>query len=189
MYFDDYSKELSDTLAKISKDQLGQLFGLIDEARKNGKRVFILGNGGSAAAASHWVCDFGKGINVGDSRRLKIMALSDDTSIYSAYGNDCGQDTTMTEQLKNFLEEGDLVISLSVSGNSSNLLTAHKYAKENGAKTVCVVGDYKGKLIDLSDLAIVIESKNYGVVEDVHLILNHALSQEMKRENLREQGA
>ena len=181
MFFDDYSRELNETLNQISREEIEKLESCRQEARENGKRVFVLGNGGSAAAASHWVCDFGKGINEGSSKRLKIFAPSDHSSIFTAYGNDNSYNETMSEQLKNFLEPGDLVISLSVSGSSGNLVEAHRYAKENGAYTICIVGDYNGKLIGMSDFPIVIKSKNYGVVEDIHIILEHAISQDVKR--------
>ena len=181
MYFDTYTEELKTTLSNVDRSQIEKLESYIENARVNGKHVFVLGNGGSAAAASHWVCDFGKGINIGDSKRLKIFAPSDHTSIFTAYGNDNAYDQTFVEQLKNLLEPGDVVISLSVSGNSCNLVEAHKYAREVGATTICVVGDYNGKLIGLSDLAIVLKSKNYGVVEDIHMVLDHSISQNMKR--------
>ena len=188
MFFDDYQKELTNTLSAIDRADIEKLESWLEEARLNGKHVFVLGNGGSAAAASHWVCDFGKGINIGESKRLKIMAPSDHSSIFTAYGNDNAYDQTMVEQLKNFLEPGDLVVSLSVSGSSGNLVEAQKYAKEIGAKTVCIVGDYNGKLINLSDFSLVLPSKNYGVVEDIHLILEHAISQDMKRSIQQEQA-
>lgn len=181
MFFDRYSDELKQALDQIERADIEKLEAYLEEARINGNRVFVLGNGGSAAAASHWVCDFGKGINVGDSKRLKIMAPSDHSSIFTAYGNDNAYNQTLVEQLMNFLQPGDLVVSLSVSGRSGNLVEAHKYAKEAGAKTVCIVGDYDGSLIGLSDFSIVLKSKNYGVVEDIHLILEHAISQNMKQ--------
>lgn len=180
MFFDTYTDELKRTLDQIDRADIDKLEAYLEQARENGKHVFVLGNGGSAAAASHWVCDFGKGINVGDSKRLKILAPSDHSSVFTAYGNDNAYDQTMVEQLKNFLQEGDVVISLSVSGSSGNLVQAQKFARESGAKTVCIVGDYNGSLIALSDLAIVLDSKNYGAVEDIHLILCHAISQNMK---------
>lgn len=181
MFFDCYFDELKQTMDQINREEIAKLEAYLEEARVGGRHVFVLGNGGSAAAASHWVCDFGKGINVGDSKRLKIMAPSDHSSVFSAYGNDNGYDQTMVEQLKNFLEPEDVVISLSVSGRSANLVEAQQYAKQSGAKTVCIVGDYNGSLIGMSDLPIVLKSKNYGVVEDIHLILEHAISQDMKR--------
>ena len=183
MFFDDYSNLLKNAMDNIAREDIQKLLDWIEEARLQGKHVVILGNGGSAAAASHWVCDFGKGINTETSKRLKIMAPVDNGAIFSALGNDCGYETTFAEQMRNYLEPGDLVISLSVSGNSSNLLEAHRYAREVGAKTVCIVGDYDGQLVSLSDFPIVIRSKNYGVVEDVHIILEHAISQAMRRNN------
>ena len=163
--------------------QLAELGTLMDDARKNGKNIFVLGNGGSAAAASHWVCDFGKGINSADSKRMKIMSLADNTGIFSAYGNDLSYDETLSEQLKNFLEAGDLVISLSVSGNSPNLLAAHAYARQAGTATVAIIGDYDGRLSACSDLTILIPSKNYGVAEDIHLIICHMISQYLAAQN------
>lgn len=188
MFFDNYTEELKQTLDLISREDLTKLESYLESARVNGKRVFVLGNGGSAAAASHWVCDFGKGINIGNSKRLKMIAPSDHTSIFTAYGNDNAYDQTLVEQLKNFLEPGDLVISLSVSGRSGNLVEAQKYAREAGATTVCIVGDYNGSLIGLSDLPIVLKSRNYGVVEDIHMVLDHAISQNMKRAIAAAQG-
>lgn len=183
MFFDEYSKMLSTTIDALPRDEIQKLMDLIDEARMNDRHVVILGNGGSAAAASHWVCDFGKGINTENSKRLKIMAPVDNSAIFSALGNDCSYNTTFVEQMKNYLEPGDLVISLSVSGSSGNLVEGHKYAREIGAKTACIIGDYNGKLAELSDFTMVIPSKNYGVVEDLHIILEHAISQTMRQKN------
>ena len=180
MFFDNYSSQLKTTMDQIDRDQINELYNVLNQARENGKHVFILGNGGSAAAASHWVCDFGKGINTDTSKRMKIFSPVDNTAVFSAYGNDNAYDQTFVEQLKNLLEKGDVVISLSVSGNSGNLLESHRYAKEIGAKTVCIVGDKNGKLIDMSDFPIVIKSENYGIVEDIHIILEHAISQYMR---------
>ena len=183
MFFDNYSNMLINTMNEISREDIQKLMDLIDEARQNGRHVVVLGNGGSAAAASHWVCDFGKGINTASSKRLKIMAPVDNGAIFSALGNDCGYNTTFSEQMKNYLEPDDLVITLSVSGNSSNLIDAHEYARKVGAKTACIVGDYNGRVIELSDFSIVLPSKNYGVVEDLHIILEHAISQAMRQNN------
>ena len=183
MFFDNYSDMLKETMDKVDRAEVEKLYSLLDAAREEGRHVFLLGNGGSAAAASHWVCDFGKGINVDGSKRLKIFSPVDNGAIFSALGNDCGYETTFVEQMKNFLEPGDLVLSFSVSGSSPNLVEAHRYAKEAGAKTACVVGDKGGKLIEMSDFAMVIPSTNYGVVEDLHLILGHAISQWIHAEN------
>ena len=176
MFFDTYSEMLNDTIDGLKREDIQKLFDLIEETRNNGKHLFVLGNGGSAAAASHWVCDFGKGI--------KIFSPADNGAIFSALGNDCGYETTFVEQMKNFLEPGDLVLTFSVSGSSSNLVEAHRYAKEIGAKTACVVADKGGKIIGMSDFAMIIPSENYGVVEDIHVILGHAISQQIYADNV-----
>lgn len=97
MFFDTYSEMLNDTIDGLKREDIQKLFDLIEETRNNGKHLFVLGNGGSAAAASHWVCDFGKGINRGDSKRLKIFSPADNGAIFSALGNDCGYETTFVE--------------------------------------------------------------------------------------------
>lgn len=183
MYFDDYTAMLAETIEKIDRSDVEKLYALMDEARLNGRRVFMLGNGGAAASASHWVCDFGKGINVGESKRLKMISPVDNSAIFSALGNDFGYETSLAYQIQNLIEPGDLVICMSVSGSSPNLVEAVKVAKPAGAKTVCIVGDKNGSLIGLCDFPMVIKSQNYGVVEDIHMILAHAISQRMKKVN------
>ena len=183
MFFDDYSKMLNDTLAAVNQEDVQKLLDMIEETRLSGRRLFVLGNGGSASAASHWVCDFGKGINRGGSKRLKIMAPVDNSAVFSALGNDFGYETTFSEQLKNMLEPGDLVLLFSVSGSSPNLMEAYRYASEIGAKTACVVGDKGGDLIGKCDFSMVIPSANYGIVEDMHVILGHAISQKITADN------
>lgn len=184
-YFSTYRTELKDTIDKIDESMVEKLYELLNMAKENGKRIFVLGNGGSAAAASHWVCDFGKGINVDNSKRMKISSPSDACSIVTAIGNDFSYGDIFSEQLRNFLEAGDLVISLSVSGNSQNLVRAHEFAKKNGAVTAAIIGDYNGKLAMCSDLVLTIPSKNYGIVEDIHLCIDHAISQYMRLLNER----
>ncbi len=172
-----------DTLNALDTDIIEKIYMAIEKARTDGKQVFVLGNGGSAAAASHWVCDFGKGINRGDSKRLKIFSPGDSLSLLTALGNDVSYDEVYREQLKNYLNPGDLVISLSVSGNSPNLVKAHQYANEVGAQTIAVIGDYNGALGDCSTVVLTIPSKNYGVVEDIHMCIDHAISQYMASQN------
>lgn len=183
MFFDEYSSILKSAIDALPQEEIQRLMDMINETRVNGHRLVVLGNGGSAAAASHWVCDFGKGINTPGSKRLKIMAPVDNGAIFSALGNDFGYENTFSEQMKNYLEPGDLVLSMSVSGNSPNLVEAHRYAREVGARTACIVGDYQGAIIGMSDYALVVNSKNYGVVEDIHLILCHAISQALRKIN------
>ena len=114
---------------------------------------------------------------------MKIMALADNGSILTALGNDISYDEIFTYQLESFADEGDIVIALSASGNSGNLVSAFNYANEHGCHTVSIIGDFNGKLGDMSELTIVIPSKNYGVIEDAHMIINHALSQKIRIQN------
>lgn len=179
-YFDQYTEELSETLKALNRADIQMLWEKMEEVRGAGGKVFVLGNGGSAAAANHWICDFSKGINTDGSTRLKIYSLADNLSVTTALGNDFSYDEIFSEQLKNVLNKGDLVISLSVSGNSSNLVNAHLYAREKEAFTTAIIGDYHGKLEQISDLVITIPSRNYGIVEDIHMTIDHVVSQYMR---------
>lgn len=179
-YFERYTKQLRETLEGVNKADIQTLWEQMEQIRRSGGKIFVLGNGGSAAAASHWICDFSKGINTDSSKRLKIYSLADNLSVTTALGNDFSYDEIFSEQLKNVLSQGDMVISLSVSGNSSNLVRAHLYAREAGAYTAAIIGDYHGKLEELSDLVITVPSQNYGVVEDIHMTIDHVISQYMR---------
>lgn len=179
-YFEKYTEELNETLKRLNKEDIQILWKKMEETRLSGGKIFVLGNGGSAAAASHWICDFSKGINTDSSRRLKIYSLADNLSVVTALGNDLSYDEIFSEQLKNVLTKEDLVISLSVSGSSSNLVNAHLYAKEKGAFTAAIIGDYHGKLEQISDLVITVPSRDYGIVEDIHVTIDHVVSQYMR---------
>ncbi len=179
-YYEKYTEELNEALKGLDKAEIQKLWEKMEEIRLSGGKIFVLGNGGSAAAASHWICDFSKGINTDSSRRLKIYSLADNLSVATALGNDFSYDEIFSEQLKNVLTKEDLVISLSVSGSSSNLVNAHLYAKEKGAFTAAIIGDYHGKLEQVSDLVIAVPSRNYGIVEDIHMTIDHVVSQYMR---------
>ncbi len=179
-YYEKYTEELNEALKGLDKAEIQKLWEKMEEIRLSGGKIFVLGNGGSAAAASHWICDFSKGINTDGSTRLKIYSLADNLSVTTALGNDFSYDEIFSEQLKNVLNKGDLVISLSVSGNSSNLVNAHLYAREKEAFTTAIIGDYHGKLEQISDLVITIPSRNYGIVEDIHMTIDHVVSQYMR---------
>ncbi len=173
-----YFKELKTALDSLSQENLDKASQMILDIYRAGKKIVIFGNGGSAATASHLACDFSKGTPRRGYRdgekRLKVLSLTENTALITAFSNDLSFKEIFVEQLKNLLEEGDLMIILSVSGNSANLIKAVDFAKKKKAKTIGFLGFKKGgKLKNLVDCAIVVQSNYYGPVEDVHLILGH----------------
>ena len=180
-FYDNYTRQLSDALGQLDTGALSHLLSLMLDACKDRHQIFILGNGGSAACASHWVCDFNKGATTPGHSRVKMHCLSDNASIVSAISNDITNDEIFAYQLENLAAPGDLIICLSVSGKSPNLLAAARRGKALGCHTAAIIGDYDGQLAQLCDHCITIQSQNYGVVEDLHLIINHILSQYIRQ--------
>ena len=148
------------TLDAISKDDLNSLMNLLMDAKDAGKTIFIMGNGGSAATASHYVCDFNKGISFGKENMFKFICLNDNIPTMMAYANDLSYADVFVGPLKNFMQEGDIVIGISGSGNSENVVRAIQYANKNGGVTVGLTG-YSG-----GDMQI---------TEDLHMVLDHCM--------------
>lgn len=176
-FIETYKDAYHKTLDNLNESSIQGILSHLVSARDNGNTIFVLGNGGSAASASHWVCDFNKGASHDRHPRFKVVCLSDNTPIVTALGNDVSYTSVFSEQLKNFLSEGDVVIALSVSGNSANLVEALDFANANGAQTLSIIGDYDGRLKEVAQDTLVVPSKNYGIVEDVHMYIAHVLSQ------------
>jgi len=139
-----------------------------------------MGNGGSASTASHFACDLGKGTICEGKPRFRVVSLNDNMPLITALSNDFGYERVFIEQLMNLVSPDDLVISITGSGNSPNILKAVEYAKKQGAKTIGLIGFGGGKLQEIVDEHITVSNTNYGQVEDIHLILAHALSQYFK---------
>ena len=145
------------------------------EARKSGNTIYILGNGGSASTASHMVADLLK-TRIGPGKnRFKAISLTDNIAVFSAWANDTSYDRVFVEQLKNFLTKKDLVIAISGSGNSKNVINAIQFANKKGAYTVGLTGMGGGKLAKTAKLSLVVPSNNIWIVEDTHLVVNHLL--------------
>ncbi|WP_274362973.1 SIS domain-containing protein [Paenibacillus thermotolerans] len=188
-YYREYATQYINTLQTLDFSIVERIFHEMDRARRDDRQVFVVGNGGSAASASHWACDFGKGINVDGAKRLRVTSLADNAAWMTALGNDLSYGDIFAEQLKNSLRPGDVVVGLSVSGNSENVVRAFQYAKEQGAIVIALVGAKKGRMEALADIALVIPSEDYGIVEDVHMFVNHVISQHMKQVNVIEAEA
>ena len=178
---DAYISDSLKTLTCLPRENIVRIIGRLIEAYNNGNQIFILGNGGSASSASHFACDLGKGTlkhrcNERE-KRFRIISLTDNFPLISAYANDISFDEIFSQQLRNLIVRNDLVIVLSGSGNSRNLIKAVDYAKKCGAYTIGLLGFNKGgKLAKLVDDSIIIQSSNYGQIEDSHLILNHMIT-------------
>jgi D-sedoheptulose 7-phosphate isomerase len=179
-YLDEYLKELKKSLDNSSRDNFGQIAEALLDAREKGKHVFIFGNGGSASTASHMACDLGKGCTVGGKKRFKPICLSDNIPLMTAWGNDTAYEHIFSEQLENLVEEGDVVVGISGSGNSPNVLNALKVARKRNAKTIGLTGFQGGKMKDLCDICLIVPSDNMQRIEDAHLVLEHALSLYMR---------
>ena len=170
-----YVAELKATLDRLPWDRIKEAIHVLHYARINDKQVFILGNGGSAATASHFACDLGKGTILPERPRFRAIALTDNMPIFSAYANDCGYEHVFAEQLASLVRSGDVVIGISGSGNSANVLNAIKLARSMQAVTIGFTGFDGGKLKDLADICILVPSSCMEQVEDIHLMLEHLI--------------
>jgi len=163
------------TIDAISKEDLNTLMNLLVDAKDAGKTIFIMGNGGSAATASHYVCDFNKGISMGKDKMFKFICLNDNIPTMMAYANDLSYADVFVGPLKNFMQAGDIVIGISGSGNSENVVRAIQYANENGGVTVGLTGYSGGKIKQLSKYNVHIPIDDMQITEDLHMVLDHCM--------------
>jgi D-sedoheptulose 7-phosphate isomerase len=168
-----YINDLQECLEKLPLEDICDVIAVLQYARLSEKQVFVVGNGGSAATASHFACDLGKGTRVPDVPRFRVIALTDNTALLSAYANDFGYEHVFAEQLSNLARKGDVVIAISGSGNSPNVLRALELARRDQLTTIGFTGFHGGSMRDLVDLCIVVPSSCMEQIEDVHLILEH----------------
>lgn len=179
--YTEYVANLKHTLDRMPWDRVEQVVAVLDSARMAGRQVFIFGNGGSASTASHMACDLGKNTVMPGTPRLRTLSLNDNMALFSALGNDYGYENVFVEQLHNLVSAGDVVIAISASGNSSNVLKAVNLATERGATTVGLCGFAGGKLAQIVDYAIVAENDCIEQVEDIHVILEHMITSAMRQ--------
>ncbi|HIC93738.1 MAG TPA: SIS domain-containing protein [Anaerolineae bacterium] len=170
-----YLEQMCRTLRRLPQGEIARLAEILAQAREEGRRVFLFGNGGSAATASHFACDLGKGTVREGRPRFKVIALNDNMPIFSAYANDFGYETVFAEPLVSLSEPGDVAIGISTSGNSANVLRAIEVAQERGLVTVGLTGFQGGQLKDKVDLCIIVPSDSMQQVEDAHLVILHAV--------------
>src|ERR1051326_2247045 len=170
-----YKDELINAITALDLEKVGQAIDILAQARDEGRRIFVCGNGGSASSASHFATDLVKGASYGRPSRFRIMALTDSLPTITAYSNDVCYDCVFVEQLKNFAEPGDVVIGISSSGNSPNVLRAIEYGNAIGCRTIALSGRDGGKLGPLAQLNIQISHAHTGRIEDLHMIILHMI--------------
>jgi D-sedoheptulose 7-phosphate isomerase len=175
-----YVATLRKLLDELPLDAVDSVLGVFEAAYERDAAIFVCGNGGSWATASHWVCDFSKGTNAPQQRRLRMFGLGDNVSMLTAYGNDISYEQVFAEPVKTYVRPGDVVVMLTASGNSPNVLEAARAARELGAITVGLIGFGGGKLASLMDYTITVNCREYGPVEDLHLVLDHIISLYMR---------
>ena len=176
----DYIKGLKGVLDRIPLEPVDEIIEAIELAQNGRQQIFVIGNGGSAATASHMMNDLCKGTlgHKGDAPwpRLRVIALTDNVSLMTAWANDTDYNHVFSEPLKNLAQRGDLLVAISASGNSPNILAAVEAAKQIGVKVIGLTGFGGGKLAKLADISFVVPSDGYGPVEDVHMILDHIIT-------------
>lgn len=173
----DYLKWTRESCDLIDSEQVSILIDLLMAARKEGQRIFIIGNGGSAATASHFCEDLGKCTlrSLSDPLRFKVISLTDNLPYVTAWANDNGYEVVFEQQLRNIGEAGDLVIGISASGNSPNIVRAIEYANASGMTTVGMTGFSGGKLKTLSHHSVHLPIADYGMAESMHMIIVHLI--------------
>ena len=176
----EYLNALRGVLDELPLDAVERTLEIFETAYRENRTVFICGNGGSHSTASHWVCDFSKGTVSAGAKRMRMIGLGDNIPLLTAYANDLHYDQVFAEPLRTYARPGDVVVLLTASGNSPNILEAAQAARVIGAVTVGLIGFGGGKLAALVDHPVVVNCREYGPVEDLHLVLDHIISLHMR---------
>lgn len=177
-----YITELKQTLEGLPLDHIDQAITILHEARMRGRQIFVMGNGGSASTASHMVCDLGKNTRHPGWPNFKVIGLADNMAIFSAYANDEGYENVFCNQLDSLLMPEDVVVGISASGNSPNVLKAIELANSRGATTIGFTGFNGGRLASIVDVNLNVSSDSIEQVEDIHLMLEHLITKVLREE-------
>ena len=170
VYFDNLKR----TIDNLDRAEIKNFINVLISAKNSGNNIFIMGNGGSASTAAHFCCDFNKGVSFQkEGKRFKFICLNDNVATIMAYANDVSYDDIFVEQLKNFLNKGDVVIGISGSGNSKNIIKAIQYANNNNGVTIGLTGYNGGQLKKLAKYSVNTNIGDMQISEDIHMILCH----------------
>ena len=170
-----YIANLKTTLDNLDISEIEKTANAFITARDNQKQIIFFGNGGSGSTASHFVCDLSKGCSYEKDKRIRAICLNDNIPTLLAYSNDVSYDVVFLEQLKNLLNPGDVVVGISGSGNSKNIIKAIEYANANGAVTIGLTGYNGGKLKEISSISVNANIDDMQISEDIHVIVMHIL--------------
>ena len=174
-WIEKYRAAQQSATASIPTDAVARLIAKLRMLLAEDRQLFVFGNGGSGSNASHFACDLGKGASDKLGKRFRVLCLNDNVSWMTALANDFAYEEIFVRQLMNYARPGDMTLTLSVSGNSPNVVKAVEWAKANGLCTVSLVGGKRGRLAEISDEVIVIDSTHYGRVEDAQMTISHML--------------
>lgn len=176
-FVEKYLNELSSVCNRLPMERFETVVNILNLAYEKENQIFVMGNGGSAATASHFACDINKGVSYCLGKRFKVICLNDNIASLLAYANDTSYEFVFVEQLKNFMQRGDVVLGISCSGNSANVINAISYGNENGATTIGFTGFDGGMLGRVAHIPLIVPIKDMRKVEDIHLIITHMISQ------------
>ncbi len=183
VWIEKYFEALENVIERFPIDDFASLIALIEDVRETEKTLFVCGNGGSWATAAHMVNDFSKNSRAQGTKRLRVIGLGDNIPSLTAYANDEGYDRIFAEPLKSLMKPGDVLLAISGSGNSPNVLRAIEAAKDIGGTTFGLTGFEGGKLKDLVDHCLVVPSNSMEMIEDFHMIVDHVIATVLKGEN------
>ena len=171
-----YAGELQETLDNLPWSAISAVVGRLMTAWSERQQVFVMGNGGSAATALHMAADLSKNTAVPDHPRLRAVSFNDNMALFSALGNDTAYDQVFREQVLTYVAPGDVVVAISASGNSPNVLNAMTAARELGATTIGFSGYYGGQLANMVDIPVVVPTHSVEQIEDLHMVLEHMVT-------------
>jgi D-sedoheptulose 7-phosphate isomerase len=174
-YLENYVEQQRLALQSIPLQQVEQVINQFRKALQEDRQIFVFGNGGSASNCSHFITDLGKSASDKSFRRFRCLSLNENLSWITAIGNDYAYEDVYLRQLENYARPGDYAMTLSVSGNSPNVVKAIEWAKQNGVHTIALVGGKRGRLAEISDTTITINSTHYAHVEDCQMHICHMI--------------
>jgi len=174
-WFSTYINNQKKALDSIPFEDIQKIIGILDAALKEDRQILVFGNGGSAANSSHFATDLGKGASDKLGKPFRVLSLNDNSSWMTALGNDYSFEDVFLRQLQNYGRTGDVVLTMSVSGNSPNCVKALEWAKANGLVTIALLSAKRGRLAEIAEHSISVDDTHYGRVEDAHMGICHML--------------